>query len=203
MIHEAMIWLVETINAWGYVGIGVLMMMESTVLPVPSELVLVPAGYLAHQGTMNIWAILFWSTLGSWCGASFNYFVSQKLGRPFLEKYGKYFFINLKSLQKTDVFFQKHGSFSTFTGRLIPVIRHFISIPAGLTSMPFSLFSFYTILGAFIWSAVLVGLGYAIGDNKNALAELLPFITAAVVFVVIVLWIFYFFLWKTKNSGKE
>lgn len=188
MIHEAMEILVSTINDWGYVGIGLLMMMESTVLPVPSELVLVPAGYLVHQGEMNAFWILFASTVGSLLGATFNYFVSWWVGRPFLEKYGKYFFVKPELLQKTDVFFAKYGSLSTFTGRLLPVIRHLISIPAGLTRMNFMLFSLYTSLGAFVWSLVLVVLGYYIGDNQELVSAYLSYIVWGIILLVLLLW---------------
>lgn len=201
MIHDFIISLVEGINTFGYLGIGILMAMESTVLPIPSELVLVPAGFLAHSGKMNIVLIIFVSTIGSWIGASFNYIVSQKVGRPFLEKYGKYFFVKEKMLKKTDEFFRKYGEISTFTGRLIPVMRHFISIPAGLTSMPFKIFSLYTLLGAFAWSSILTFLGFFIGDNQEIIQKYLPQITIGIITVAISIWGIYNII--QKKCGRK
>ncbi len=197
MLHSFITWLLDIISAWGYWGIGILMMMESTVLPVPSELVLIPAGYLAQQGEMNVYIILLASTIGSWVGACINYFASLYVGRPFLERFGKYFFVKEKHLQMVDHFFEKYGNISTFTGRLLPVIRHLISIPAGLSKMPFWLFSGYTIAGAAIWSAILIALGYFLGDQQEVLKEYSGWITVGIIVSVIVLWVAYV---KFKNK---
>ncbi len=184
MLHDFVNWLLAVVGAWGYPGIFVLMAMESTVLPVPSELVLIPAGYLAHKGEMSFTLTMLAATLGSWAGASLNYAFALWVGRPFLEKYGKYFFVRPALLHKTDTFFQKHGAISTFTGRLVLGIRHLISLPAGLTRMNFATFSFYTCLGAAVWSLVLVLMGYFIGGNEAVIKENLPYLTAAILLSV-------------------
>ena len=187
-MHAFIDWILATVNDWGYTGIFILMALESTVLPVPSELVLIPAGYLAHQGEMNFWLIVLASTVGSLVGASINYYAALWVGRPFLERYGKYCFVRPATLAKTDVFFQKHGAVSTFTGRLIPGIRHLISLPAGLTRMPLATFSFYTCLGAGLWSIILTVFGYALGGNEALLREYQHHITVGVlVFVALVI----------------
>ena len=188
MLHEFIDWILITVNGWGYAGIFILMALESTVLPVPSELVLIPAGYLAYQGEMNVLLIWLASTLGSLLGASVNYAFALWVGRPFLERYGRWFFVRPPLLHKTDAFFARHGAISTFTGRLIPGIRHLISLPAGLARMNLVTFSLYTLLGAGLWSAVLIAMGWFIGGNEGLIKDNLPLVTAAVlVFVGLIL----------------
>ena len=188
MLHDFINWILATVHDWGYTGIFILMALESTVLPVPSELVLIPAGYLAHQGQMNFWLIVLASTVGSLLGASVNYAFALWVGRPFLERWGRYFFVRPELLHKTDAFFIKHGAVSTFTGRLIPGIRHLISLPAGLTRMSLGQFAFYTSLGAGLWSLVLTVFGYFLGGNEELIKQNQHFITAGViVFVVLVI----------------
>ncbi|MFM2320446.1 MAG: hypothetical protein RLZZ215_3067 [Pseudomonadota bacterium] len=200
MLHDSINWLLETVGAWGYTGIFILMAMESTVLPIPSELVLIPAGYLAHQGEMNFGLILLAATVGSLVGASLNYVLALWLGRPFLERYGKYFFVRPELLHKTDQFFIKHGAISTFTGRLVLVIRHLISIPAGLARMNFAKFSFYTCLGAALWSLVLILMGYFIGDNEQLIKDNLPVMTAVILgSVALILTVYYF--WQKRQKA--
>ncbi len=199
MLHEFIDWILVTVNGWGYAGIFILMALESTVLPVPSELVLIPAGYLAYQGKMGLLPILLASTVGSLAGAFVNYGFALLVGRPFLERYGKYFFVRPALLHKTDVFFTRHGAVSTFTGRLIPGIRHLISLPAGLCRMKIPIFAFYTSLGAGIWSAILIALGYFIGGNEELLEENLHLVTLAVlVFVGLTLTGYYF--WQRRQT---
>ena len=134
MLDNFITWILATVHDWGYIGIFILMALESTVLPIPSELVLIPAGYLAHQGHMNFGLIVLTSTVGCLVGASLNYAVALWVGRPFLERWGRYFFVRPELLHKTDAFFVRHGAVSTFTGRLIPGIRHLISIPHLISS---------------------------------------------------------------------
>lgn len=197
MLHDAIDWILATVGDWGYGGIFVLMAMESTVLPIPSELVVIPAGYLAYQGKMSLVLILLASTFGSLAGALINYWFALLVGRPFLERYGRWFFVRPALLHRTDAFFLRHGAISTFTGRLIPGIRHLISLPAGLTRMRLAAFSLYTCLGAGLWSCVLITMGYAIGGNEGMIHQHLPLVTAAVLgFVVITL--LGYVLWRRR-----
>ena len=198
MLHEFINWILETVGAWGYTGIFILMALESTVLPVPSELVLIPAGYLAYTGEMNFLFIILVSTLGSLAGAALNYAFALWVGRPFLERYGKYFFVRPELLHKTDAFFVNHGAISTFTGRLIPGIRHLISLPAGLTRMNFFAFSFFTSLGAAIWSLILTLMGYFIGGNETLIKDNLVIVTLGVISVVALILIGYAVWYKRK-----
>jgi len=167
VIHEAINWLVSTIGAMGYTGIFLLMAMESSVFPIPSEVVMPPAGYLVQQGKMDmVWVILS-GTMGSLVGAYANYFAARYLGRPLLLKYGKYVWITEEHFDKVETYFKQHGEISTFIGRLLPVIRHLISLPAGLAGMNHIKFTAYTLLGAAIWVSVLSWIGYFIGENQD------------------------------------
>jgi membrane protein DedA with SNARE-associated domain len=155
----------------GYPGIFLLMAMESSVIPVPSELVMPPAGYLAFQGNMNLGLAIVCGALGSLAGAYANYLVSHYLGRPLIMKYGKYVLIPPEKFEKVEQFFLQHGEISTFLGRLVPVVRHLISIPAGLSGMGRLRFSFYTLAGAGIWCCILTCIGYFIGENQQLIVQ--------------------------------
>ena len=166
-MHELIEWLLTTIGALGYPGVFILMAMESSVIPIPSELVMPPAGYLAQQGKMNMLAAILCGTAGSLAGAYANYFAAHYLGRPLLLKYGKYVWITEKKFAKVERFFRDHGEVSTFVGRLLPVVRHLISLPAGLSGMDHLKFSLYTLAGAGLWVTVLTFIGYFIGMNRD------------------------------------
>ena len=159
MIHDIADSLVSLIGDIGYLGIFLLMFLESTFFPFPSEIVMIPAGYLAYQGELNVYLVVIVGIIGSLGGALLNYYLALRFGRTFILRYGKYFFIKEETLDKLESFFTTHGEVSTFTGRLIPGIRQLISIPAGLSKMNLKVFIFYTSLGAIIWSAILVALG--------------------------------------------
>jgi membrane protein DedA with SNARE-associated domain len=200
MLYQLIDWVLATVNGWGYPGIFILMALESTVLPIPSELVVIPAGYLAYQGEMNVVLIFLASTLGSLAGAFVNYAFALLVGRPFLERYGHWFFVRPELLHKTDAFFARHGAISTFTGRLVPGIRHLISLPAGLTRMNVLAFSLYTGLGAGVWSAILVALGYFIGGNEVLLKENMPLVTATVM-ACVGLTLAGYVVWQRRQPG--
>lgn len=170
-MHAFIEWLVGTIGAMGYPGIFLLMAMESSVIPVPSELVMPPAGYLAQQGRMNAYLAVFWGTVGSLAGAYANYFAAHHLGRPLVLRYGRYVGITEHKFAQVERFFLEHGEISTFIGRLFPVVRHLISIPAGLAGMNHLRFSAYTLAGAGIWVAILTAIGYALGANQELIVR--------------------------------
>ena len=192
MLHELAQQLVDLIFGWGYLGIFIMMAIESSFIPFPSEIVLVPAGYLASKGDMNITYIMMSAISGSIVGAFINYFLAFTLGRKFLLRYGKYFFISSEALGKMEKFFKKHGHISTFTGRLIPGIRQLISIPAGLAKMDLLEFTAFTTLGAGIWALILTLLGYYIGENQELIKEYLKEITTLIVVSLIIIgWLYY------------
>jgi len=170
-MHEVIDWLLQTIGAMGYPGIFLLMALESSVIPIPSELVMPPAGYLAQQGQMSVPLAILCGTAGSLLGAYANYFAARFLGRPLILKFGKYFFITEEKFSKVEAFFLRHGEISTFIGRLLPVVRHLISLPAGLSGMNHLRFSLYTLLGAGIWVTVLTFIGYFIGSNQELIMK--------------------------------
>jgi membrane protein DedA with SNARE-associated domain len=171
MLHEVINWLVTTIGSMGYTGIFLLMAMESSVIPIPSEIIMPPAGYLVHEGKMNMALVIVSGTLGSLFGAYVNYFAAHWLGRPLLVKYGHYVLISEETLVRVERYFAEHGEISTFIGRLLPVIRHLISIPAGLAGMNHLKFSLYTLLGAFLWVTILTFVGYFLGENQALIVQ--------------------------------
>lgn len=200
MLKELAQDLVDLIFDWGYLGVFLLMAIESSFIPFPSEIVMVPAGYLASQGQMSLAMILTSGLAGSMVGAFINYYLAFFVGRRFLELYGKYFFISNAALDKMDEYFLKHGHISTFIGRLIPGIRQLISIPAGLAKMSIVQFSVFTALGAGIWSLVLTLLGYFIGENQLLIEIYLKQITIIVLISLIILAFVYFVYQKKKKA---
>ncbi|HQG30565.1 MAG TPA: DedA family protein [Deltaproteobacteria bacterium] len=202
-MEEIVLWLVKIIGDMGYFGIFILMAMESSLFPIPSELVVPPAGYLASQNQMNIWIVIFLSTLGSLVGALFNYALAYYLGRPWILKYGKYFLIPPEKFARVESFFLKHGEISTFTGRLIIVIRHLISLPAGLSKMDLVRFSAFTVIGSLIWVSILAYIGFIVGNNM-ALVEAYykQAVVILVVAMVIVLGIYVFWHKSRAKPGN-
>lgn len=148
-----------------YGSIFLLMLMESTVLPVPSELVVSPAAYHAAAGNMDIWLVILFATLGADCGATINYFGGYYLGRPIIyrfanSRWGKMCLLNQEKIEKSERYFKNHGAIATITGRLLIGIRHLISIPAGLAKMNYWKFLLYTTVGAGLWHIILAALGW-------------------------------------------
>ena len=200
MIHEIANTIVSYIGDMGYLGIFLLMFLESTFFPFPSEIIMIPAGYLAFKGEMNLYIIILVGILGSVAGALLNYYLAMIFGRKFILKYGKYFFIKEETLDKLDIFFIKHGEISTFTGRLIPGIRQLISLPAGLARMNMAKFSFFTALGAGIWVVVLVAVGYLVGSNEALISEYLHTATLIALGCVVFMVLFYVLRGNTSSS---
>lgn len=203
MIHNIANTLVAVIGEWGYLGIFLLMFIESTFFPFPSEVVMIPAGYLAHKGEMNLYLIVLAGIAGSVAGALFNYYIALWFGRSFFIKYGKYMFIKTETLEKLENFFHKHGELSTFNGRLIPGVRQLISLPAGLARMNVAKFSFYSGLGAGIWVIVLVMLGYLLGSNEALISEHLTSATLIALLCVVLITLFYIVRNKRRKKILE
>ena len=182
MLSDFINFIVQTVGEWGYAGIFLMMFLESSFFPFPSEVAMIPAGYLAHQGQMSL--VLAWcaGTAGSLAGAVFNYYLCYFFGRELVLKYGKYVGITKVKMRKFEAFFKRHGEISTFDCRLIPGIRQYISLPAGLAKMNLFKFSLYTTLGAGIWVAILLAVGWYLGKNydKSAFSHIVVALLAAV-----------------------
>lgn len=161
---------VQYAAVWGYIAVFILMAIESSFIPFPSEVVMIPAGFLAARGELSLGIPVLDCALaialglaGSMLGAYFNYFLAQWLGEPFLRKYGRYMLISPATLDRAAQIFRKYGDVATFVCRLLPGIRQLISLPAGLARMDLRRFSAFTALGAGIWSAILTAIGYCLG----------------------------------------
>jgi membrane protein DedA with SNARE-associated domain len=176
------------------------MFLESSFFPFPSEVVMIPAGYLSFKGELNLILSILAGIGGSIAGAVFNYYLAFHFGRRFLLKYGKYVLLDEKGLNKLESFFDSHGEISTFTGRLIPGIRQYISLPAGLAKMSLVKFTLYTALGAGIWVVVLAVLGYFVGANESLVKEYLRSATLIALGSVALLGLFYYIRHKTKGK---
>ena len=200
MFHEFVVWLSDTIGQWGYPGIVVLMALESSFFPFPSEVVIPPAAYLATSGKMNLGMVIFCGTLGSLLGAVFNYWIALRFGRPFFEKYGRYLLISHQSLEKADRFFERHGHISTFIGRLLPGIRQYISLPAGLSRMSIFVFSLATTLGAGLWVLVLAVIGFWFGQNEQLVLQNLQSITLIFTVGCASIGFFYWRKWRSRSG---
>ena len=198
MIQNLVDIILNIINQFGYLGIIIGMAIESSFIPFPSEIIMIPAGYLAFQGKMNIYLAIICGIIGTLLGATFNYFLAKKIGRPVLVKYGKYFFISQKTIEKTEGFFIKHGEISTFTGRLLPGIRQLISLPAGAFGVHFGKFLFLTALGSGIWISILAIFGFAIGHNQHLIKEYFTYIKFGVIIFCILVIIIYTYVNRKK-----
>jgi membrane protein DedA with SNARE-associated domain len=208
MLSSFFHWLADTVLALGYPGIVILMAIESSLLPLPSELVMPPAGYLAAQGKMNAVTAVLCGALGSVLGALVNYGLAVFVGEPVLRKYGKYVLVSERSLDRTEKFFRRHGEISTFVGRLLPVIRHLISIPAGMSRMNLGRFVAFTAVGAGIWCAILTYLGWLIGRHGEQVDRVIgPYVhqvfTRYILPALIVLVIGYIFWRRSQRKAEQ
>ncbi len=192
-------------QSMGYGGIVLLMAVESSFIPFPSEIIIPPAAYLASQGEMNIYLVVLFGVIGSLIGAVINYGLAFYLGRILIykiadHKTSRFFLINSAKIKKSEDFFLRYGNISTLIGRLVPVVRQLISLPAGFARMNFKNFCFYTTLGSAVWITVLAILGYAFGSNQELLVRYYKeiswfFIILAVLIVAIV-------VARRKNNGN-
>ena len=157
-------WVAETIQILGYAGIVFLMMLESIILPLPSEIILPLAGFLVGQGVLNLWGVTLAATLGSVLGSMISYELGRIGGRPFLLTYGKYVWMRPEHLRKTDRWFRTHGEITILVARILPLTRYFISIPAGIARMDRRKFITYTAIGSFIWNLALIYGGVLLGQ---------------------------------------
>ena len=195
--------LISLVHTLGYWGIFLGMVIESSFIPFPSEVVLIPAGALIASGKMTFFLVFIFALLGTIGGALVNFFIARYLGRSliniYVRKYGKFLFITNSKLKKVDIFFKNHGEITSFVGRLIPVVRQWISLPAGFSKMNVFKFIIYTALGAGIWIAFLIYMGYLLGGRMNLVAAYSGQISLAFMIISIVILAAYFIAIK-KNK---
>lgn len=211
MHHLLQIWFGWVLHG-GYLGIILLMAMESSIFPVPSEIVIPPAAFLAAQGHLNLAAVVIAGTLGSYGGAAITYYVSLVIGRPLILRYGRWFFIPPKKLESAEAWLNRYEAGGVFFARLLPVVRHLISIPAGIVRMPFRTFSFVTIAGSALWCAILAWLGQrayrmqpTLISDPEGLVKFIKSQSTSIVAVVLAFAVIYLgTLWLMKRAdGKS
>jgi membrane protein DedA with SNARE-associated domain len=172
MFHGMFATWLDLTRQWGYPGIFVLMAIESTVFPLPSEVVVPPAAYWARQGEFHFWGVVAAATLGSWFGAAVSYGVARWLGRPLILKYGRYVFVPESKWMLAERWINRYSVAGIFFARLLPVVRHLVSLPAGAARMPFIPFSLSTLAGSFAWCTVLAWFGAKVlGDEPRLLQD--------------------------------
>src|SRR5438552_5114944 len=172
MLHHLLVVWMQFVLDWGYLGVFVMMLFESTALPIPAEVVIPPAAYWASQGRFNVVAIVMVAIAGSWAGSALSYWIAWKLGRPIVERYGRYVLLSPKKIEGADHWFDAYGAGGIFVARLLPGIRHLISIPAGLFKMNFRLFSLMTIIGAGLFNGALAWFGIKVlGDQPSLMRD--------------------------------
>ncbi|MGC8565363.1 MAG: DedA family protein [Thermoplasmata archaeon] len=197
--------IINFLSQFNYFALFILMTLESTMLPIPSEVVIPFSGYLAYKGILNIYLVIIFSSLGGLTGSLIAYYIGYFGGRAFILKYGKYFFISEKNLVTAEKWFKKYGKISVFTTRLVPIIRTFISLPAGIAEMPLKEFIFYTFSGSLLWSTILAVGGYML-QNKwtiifNIFSNMDPVITG--IGLAIIAYIFIKLYKGYKNNKKN
>ncbi|HEP3215747.1 TPA: DedA family protein [Campylobacter upsaliensis] len=202
-MQEIFNFIIEIASAWGYLGIIILMTLESCFIPFPSEVVMIPAGYLAHKGELDFSLCILSGIFGSVLGALINYYLCFFWGRDFILRYGRFFGITEEKFAKFEVFFNRHGEFSTFVCRLLPGIRQYISMPAGLAKMRLINFVIFTAAGSGIWVSILVFLGYFLGENEDLIKEYLHQILLFILLFVFIAGLIYIKIKKPFTKEKQ
>jgi membrane protein DedA with SNARE-associated domain len=205
MIKSIIDWYLGALEQGGYPLIALLMAIESSVLPLPSEMVVPPAAILVKsKGVFTYWGIVIAGAIGSWVGASVMYWISRVAGRPFVLKYGKYFFIPRYKVEKAECWAAKFGAIGIFISRLLPVVRHLIGIPAGIVKLDYRVYSIYTILGSAFWCSVLCWVGVVAGKDEKLMQGELHRVLIWLIGALIVLGaIYYFFVHRFMNNRSE
>jgi membrane protein DedA with SNARE-associated domain len=176
----------STISQLGYPGIFFLMMLESMVVPVPSEFVMPFAGFLVAQGSFNAFLVILVSTLGSITGSLIFFYIGKNGGHALVQRYGKYVLVDTEDIKKTEAWFKKRGDLTVFLARLIPVVRHLISLIAGIGKMNVKKFTLYTILGAALWNGILTYLGFLLGQHWNEVSQYFKGLDILIVILLII-----------------
>ena len=189
------------IDHWGYFAVALLMGMENACIPIPSELILGFAGYLVFAGRMTFWGAFWYGMLGGLLGSWFAYEVGRRGGRAFVDRYGHYFFIKRSHVDMAQNWFDRYGLKAVFFSRMLPVIRTFISLPAGFAHVDLKKFTVYTILGSMPWTALIIGAGMALGESWESLLEIGHELSLLFVVVCVVLGGFWYWRRRHKKRG--
>lgn len=187
----------QTISNGGYIGIFFLMVAESALIPIPSEIIMPFSGYLVSTGKFNVIAVIIAGSIGNLVGSLIAYFVGVYLGRGFVVKYGKYILLKKSHLELAESYFKKYGDRSTFIGRLLPAVRTYVSLPAGVAKMNLKKFAGYTLIGSVIWNLALTYIGITLGEQWDSIRKYSTYFDAIVVIVVIAA-----IIWYLKSRGK-
>lgn len=195
MLKSLLDWYLAALDTHGYALVALLMALESTIVPIPSEFVIPPAAHLAAtSGKMSLPGIVIAGTLGAWVGASLMYWAARLLGRPLVLRYGRWFMVSAEKVARAEVWSAQFGPFGVFASRLLPVIRHLIGIPAGIVRLNFAWYSVATLVGSAIWSAVLAWVGVKAGQDAALMAGDLHRILLWLIGMLVVLGALYYVL---------
>jgi len=191
----------QLISSWGYIGIFITMMLESALIPIPSEIVIPFAGFLAYMGEMNIWLIVLVSTFANLVGSIVAYVIGKYLGRGFIERYGKYVLLDMRHLELVERWFDKYGSLTVLFSRMLPVVRTVNALPAGIGKMNFFKFCLYTFIGSIPWNLALVFVGYLLKENWSILEKYSLYIDILAILAVAA--VIFFIARRVKLSTKS
>jgi membrane protein DedA with SNARE-associated domain len=207
IIESLRLWYVHALQTGGYPAIALMMAVESSLFPLPSEIVIPPAAHLAYaypeKFHLTIWGIIIAGTIGSWLGATVMYWVARVAGRPFVMRFGKYFFISMEKIEGAERWAAHYGSMGIFISRLLPVVRHLIGIPAGIVRMNYLKYSAFTILGSAIWCSVLCWLGVKMGQDESLMKGEYHRITLWLAGIMVVLGVMYYFFVHRHMKGSK
>jgi membrane protein DedA with SNARE-associated domain len=201
MVLTILEFITHLISSWGYLGIFITMTLESALILIPSEAVIPFAGFLAYMGQMNIWLIVMVSSLANLTGSIIAYYVGKYLGRGFVERYGKYVLLSMEHLRMVETWFEKYGSLTVLFSRILPLIRTYNALPAGMGKMNFSKFCIYTFIGSIPWNLALVLVGYKLKENWSILEKYSLYIDILAVFVAAA--VIYYLVRRIRLSAKS
>lgn len=199
-------WYSRSLETGGYPLVALLMAIESSIVPLPSELVIPPAAHLAHTGQIpfTVWGIVLAGTIGCWAGATVMYWASRWAGRPLVMRYGRYFFISPEKVEGAERWATKFGPMGIFISRLLPVVRHLIGIPAGIVRMNYLKFSLYTVAGSAVWCTVLAYVGVKMGQDEQVMAGEMHKISLWLGGLMLVIGgLYYFFVHRHMKADKR
>ncbi len=204
MLEMLTLWLQNLVAHMGYLGIFIATMVESTFVPIPAEVTMIPAGMLAAQDKMNYWMVLLSGTGGVIAGSLLNYWIGLRYGRAMILKYGRYIMVKPRHIEKTERFFARYGTWTAFMGRLLPGVRHYIACVAGIAQMKLRVFMIYTSLGGLIWMWTLLQVGYmAQLKAKDGVVDITILETILIFCIAIGVGTFFVQRWLMRHKHHE